>query len=126
MHYLVLVLHMMVLSLSFLVVPSGSPQNLVVVSESSRSLRLTWEPPFEENRNGLIITYTVFIVADDGTSLELTAAGTSVVAADLRPFTTYTCSVAASTSVGRGPTTPTFLLTTPEDGELNKSNLQCI
>ena len=118
MHYLVLVLYMMVLSLSFLVVPSGSPQNLVVVSESSRSLRLTWEPPFEENRNGLIITYTVFIVADDGTSLELTAAGTSVVATNLRPFTTYTCSVVASTSVGRGPTTPTFLLTTPEDGEL--------
>lgn len=103
---------------SFPLVPSGSPQNLVVVAESSRSLRLTWEPPFEENRNGLIISYTVFIVADDGTSLELMATGTSIVATNLRPFTTYTCSVAASTSVGRGPSTPTFLFTTPEDGEI--------
>ena len=103
---------------SFFLVPSGSPQNLVVVAESSRSLRLNWESPFEENRNGIIISYTVSIMADDGTALELTATGTSIVAGDLRPFITYTCSVVASTSVGRGPSTPTFLLTTPEDGEL--------
>lgn len=93
----------------------------MVVAETSRSLGLTWEPPFEENRNGIIVSYTVSIVAadDGGTSLELTATGTtSIVAADLRPFTTYTCSVAASTSVGVGPSTPSVLLTTPEDGEL--------
>ena len=92
----------------------------MIVAETSRSLRLTWEPPFEENRNGIIVSYTASIVAtDDGTSLELTAMGTtSIVAADLRPFTTYTCSVAASTSVGLGPSTPSVLLTTPEDGEL--------
>ena len=36
---------------------------------------------------------------------------------NLRPFTTYTCSVAASTSIGQGPPTATVLQTTPEDGK---------
>ena len=116
--------HILSLPSSSHAAPSGPPQNLLVVSESSRSLRLTWEPPLQENRNGLITNYTVFIVADDGTSLELTTPATSVVTTDLRPFTTYTCSVAASTSIGRGPSTPTFILTTPEDGELQKSYLK--
>ena len=91
----------------------------MIVAESSRSLRLTWQPPFVENRNGIIINYTVFIVADDSTSLQVTTPNTSIVVSNLRPFTTYTCNVAASTSVGQGPPTAAMLQTTPEDGETN-------
>lgn len=90
----------------------------MVVADSSRSLSLTWEPLLEENRNGIIIEYTVFVTADDGTAMELTATDTSLVVNNLCPFTTYTCSVSASTSEGRGPPSPTVLRTTPEDGKL--------
>ena len=100
-------------------VPSGSPQNLVVTAMSSRSLRLTWEPPFEENRNGIITGYTISITNEDGVAMEITATNTSAVVTNLRPFTTYTSSITASTSVGEGPPTATVSRTTPEDGELH-------
>ena len=35
----------------------------------------------------------------------------------LTPFTTYSCIVAAETSIGLGPFTSAFSITTPEDGK---------
>ena len=91
----------------------------MVVADSPRSLRLTWEPPLDENRNGIITEYTAFVTVDGGTAMELTTANTSLVVGNLRPFTTYSCSVAASTRVGQGPLTGTMLVTTPEDGKMD-------
>ena len=90
----------------------------MIIAESSRSLRLTWGPPSEESRNGIIVGYNVFITPDSGATMETTTTATSYVASNLRPFTTYTCSVTARTSVGQGPLTAALLQTTPEDGRL--------
>ena len=35
----------------------------------------------------------------------------------LTPFTTYSCIVAAETSIGLGPFTQEYAITTPEDGK---------
>ena len=40
-------------------VPSGPPQGLTATPTNARTLVLTWRPPAEENRNGLIRGYTV-------------------------------------------------------------------
>ena len=84
--------------------------------ESSRSLRLSWDSLPEESRNGIIIGYSVFVTPDGGVTMETTTNMTTFLAANLRPFTTYTFTVAARTSIGRGPLTPASLETTPEDG----------
>ena len=46
-----------------------------------------------------------------------TTAAAAIITDRIRPFTIYTCSIAASTRVGRGPKTAPVSITTPEDGE---------
>ena len=71
-----------------------------------------------QNRNGIIVNYTIFIIVDDSTSMEImTTAAAAIITDGIRPFTIYTCSVAASTRVGCGPQTAPLSITTPEDGE---------
>ena len=84
---------------------------------SSTSIILTWEPPLIHERNGIITTYTITqVVAGNVTVFTTTALMLQV--DDLRPFTSYTYDVAASTAIGRGPSTPATSEMTPEDGRL--------
>ena len=88
-------------------------------AETSRSIKITWDPPLVQNRNGIIVNYTIFITVDDSTTMEIMTTATAAIITDqIRPFTVYICSVAASTRVGHGPQTAPLSITTPEDGEL--------
>ena len=70
-------------------------------------------------QNGIIILYTINVtVADSGEMFQLTSTTTSLTVSTLQPFTTYFCSIAASTSVGMGPFSTVITLQTPEDGML--------
>ena len=87
-------------------------------STSSRSAVLTWDPPNAEDQNGVIVEYTINVTAvETGEEFQFTSNTTIFTVTTLRPFTTYLCTIAASTSIGLGPFSTVFTLRTPEDGE---------
>ena len=72
-----------------------------------------------------MVEYTINVSAvETGEEFQLTSPTTSLTVTSLRPFTTYRCIIAASTSVGIGPFSTVFTLVTPEDGKSTAS--QCI
>ena len=86
-------------------------------STSSRSALLTWDPPNAADQNGIILEYTVNVSAvETGEEFQLTSTTTSITVTTLRPYTTYLCIIAASTTVGIGPFSTVFTIVTPEDG----------
>ena len=102
-----------------LAAPSGFPQDVSVDSISSRSAEISWNPPLQEERNGIIISYIVTI-SEQGTDtqLQLTFTTTIVTLNMLNPFTTYSVAVSASTAVGVGPPTAQLSFITAEDGKI--------
>ena len=111
--------------LFFDAVPSGRPQNVTNGSIRSRSAVITWEPPSEEDQNGIITNYTISVaVTGTNETFLLYSVSTSITIATLKPYTTYFLRVAASTSVGQGPPSTVLILSTPEDGKF--SSVSCI
>ena len=97
--------------------PSSPPVEFVATAESSRSIRLSWNPPALEHQNGILRQYIVTLVSvGSGEPITRSAEGTDTTIAGLRPFTTYFCTVAAVT-VAVGPETETLQVTTDEDGK---------
>lgn len=100
------------------IAPVQSPQSFTGSSLSSTSLDLSWSPPFPEHQNGHIVLYFINVTSlETGSSTYYTTASTYLKVTGLSPYTTYSCIVAAETSVGRGPFTTIFTITTLEDGK---------
>ena len=81
----------------------------------------SWSPLHESDRNGIITEYTIGISAvetEEEIQLHLNSTTTSVTVTTLRPYTTYLCIIAASTSVGMGPFSTILSILTLEDGML--------
>lgn len=100
-------------------VPSGFPLSFVETIDSSRSVTFSWLPPSVDERNGVIVTYTINITeTGSGQTFQRTVPSSQsfVTVNSLLPFTTYSCSIAASTSVGMGAFSTLLTLNTPEDG----------
>ena len=83
-------------------VPSGPPQSLVS-SVTSRTLTLSWSPPLLSHRNGVIISYLITCSSGGSIINSTRTSSTSLTITGLQPFTNYTCSVRAATTVGDGP-----------------------
>ena len=99
-------------------VPETAPLNLSVQATDSQTLVLSWEPPLPEDRNGIIINYTVNITEmETGTQFQLVTDNTTITAFSLHPHYTYSCTVAAETSVGLGSYTTPRPVQMPEDGK---------
>ena len=104
--------------LYFSTVPSSPAHNVLVYSITSTSIHLSWDPPPDDQRNGIIVHYTVRIVPSlGGTNVYLNTTVTSTVITSLGPYTIYSCSVAAATSAGRGPFSSAIMVQTNEAGE---------
>ena len=98
-------------------VPSGSPTNFSVAILSSTSVRLSWQPPQAEERNGIIRQYIIRVEPSTGEAYSITTAtDSSFVVSSLRPFTSYRFSVAAIT-IGEGPHTQQIQVQTNSDGK---------
>ena len=98
-------------------VPSSPAQNVSVVSTTATTLLLRWEPPQDYQQNGIIVQYTVRVVSVDGeVSVTLDSASIDISVTTLRPYTTYNCSIAAETSIGRGPFSSVITAQTDEAG----------
>ena len=96
------------------------PENLVATALGSRTLHITWQPPVEEERNGIIRRYVINITElDSGNEYQLENVTTEITVQNLHPFYRYSYSVAAET-VALGPFTPGSIIEMPEDGKLTK------
>ena len=106
-------------NVTFVSAPSAPPEDLVAASVSSTSFVLSWSPPPTSQQNGIIREYTVNITeAQTGLSIILNSTSTSVSVLSLHPYYTYECTVSAYT-VGIGPYSDVFSITTSEDGRLH-------
>ena len=95
------------------------------MASSSTSILLTWDPPPITQRNGIITSYSITQVVA-GVSSTLSTTEQTLLVTSLRPFTSYTFEIAASTSVGLGPRTSPITENTPEAGKYYNSYLQTI
>ena len=92
---------------------------VVAASVGSTSFVLSWSPPPTSQQNGIIREYTVNITEiQTGLSIILNSTSTSVSVLSLHPYYTYECTVSAYT-VGGGPYSEVFTITTQEDGTLH-------
>ena len=96
-------------------VPSGAPKDMFA-SVQSRNLTLFWSPPLRSQRNGVIISYLITCSSGDIIINTTRTSSTSLTITGLQPFTNYSCSIIAHTSVGGGPAA-TINATTRQDGK---------
>ena len=120
----VIIIHFTFFWVAFCTVPSGFPQDVSIDSTTSQSVEISWSPPLLEERNGNISSYTITVSRQGSDSLiQLTSVTTSITVNMLNPFTTYTVTVTASTSIGVGPPSSLLSFRTAEDGKDACANL---
>ena len=86
---------------------------------------MSWSPPLAKEQNGAIINYVINIT-EDATGdrfQEFTFSAYLTIDNNLRPYYTYTCAIAAETSVGVGPFSSMISFTTHEYGIAQTMNL---
>lgn len=66
--------------------------------------------------NGIVTDYTIIVISSIGnSSFQIGSAVLTYALTSLRPFVTYSCVIAAHTSIGQGPFSTSVTVTTPED-----------
>ena len=102
-------------------VPSGPPRNLATTSVTSHSISLTWDPPTAVNQNGIICTYIIRVtVLESGENIQLMSNSTEIDLEMLHPYYTYSFVISAVT-IGPGPSSSAYNVTTEEEGKFNFS-----
>ena len=102
----------------FTAAPSAPPQLLQQTVITATSITLNWQLPPEENLNGVVRFYYVFVTElESGSSYREDSNTTNHLVENLHPFYTYTLSVAAVT-VAVGPTSDSIIVQTSETSEL--------
>ena len=102
--------------------PSGFPRSVSHVASDSRTLRLFWSPPPLEEQNGVIVKYGIHILEVETKQLRqyLTRDSTTTfVIPNLHPYYHYNYTVAAFTSAGSGPQSPTTYVQMPQDSKFS-------
>ncbi|XP_066294307.1 tenascin-X-like isoform X1 [Branchiostoma lanceolatum] len=94
----------------------GAPEDVQGIAQGSNALRVTWQPPTD--RNGVIQGYKVYYArmgTEDYIEIDTQNTELSFELSELRPWTSYTFSVSAYTSVGEGPQSSKVTTRTEED-----------
>ena len=97
-------------------VPSGPPLNLTA-EPSSVSAILRWDPPAEEDQNGVITGYLIKyqLSSDSSSQMNITVAlETELLLDNLTNGVTYNFTVAAINSNGTGPDAAMMFTTIPD------------
>lgn len=98
--------------------PGAPPNDFNATVTSPYSAFLAWNPPPQDQINGIIIGYIIRVtVLETGQNLTLYSNTTSLYVDGLRPFRTFACVIAAFTNVGVGPYSAIFTVSTPQDGK---------
>ena len=109
-----------------LTVPSGTPGSIDAQPIDSRTLLLAWEPPAEEEQNGIIREYFNISAAETSDEFQYRATNTTVIVEDLHPHYTYSFVISAVT-IGPGPYSEAYTIQMPEDGKtLNTLHILCL
>ena len=99
------------------IAPDDSPQMLAVANISATSITASWQAPSQDQHNGIIRHYTVVLQDTvSGKETTWTSLGTTTTISGLRPFTSYSCKVAAYT-VSLGPYSALVYATTLQHGQ---------
>ena len=102
------------------VAPTAPPSSFTTTYIGPRNVTLSWNPPQEGDRNGIIMSYT--ITCSDFDDVQVGASTTislTTTLADLAPYSFYSCSItAATTGGGEGPAS-VLNFTTAVDGKLH-------
>lgn len=86
---------------------------------TTESFYLSWTAPAAEHHNGEIINYVVLVTeASNGETFNVTSQQTDTEIGLLKPFTVYTCVVAAQTIAGIGPYSTAVITQTDEARKL--------
>ena len=114
------------LSFSLYIAPDGPPRDLVVYSNSSSSIIVTWEPPDLSLQNG-VITYHYITCTSIQSEQQLTVNTTELQLQlnDLETFTDYNIAVASGTAIGIGPFTSTMVTTLNKSKQLEPLERVC-
>lgn len=107
-------------------VPSEPPRDIVGTAEDSTSLIITWNPPPEESKNGVLISYKILytkislgnaVPFEDQTSMtiEVDADERTHMIENLDKWTVYEIKMAAATIKGDGPWSTPISAQTDED-----------
>ena len=98
-------------------VPSGPVQDINTTVLSSEEAVISWNAPDVAEQNGIITGYVINIThANTGQSFQRMSSSNELFLTDLQPFTTYTCRIAARTSMGVGPYSFAVSFLTEETG----------
>uniref|UniRef100_A0A671F9A5 Sidekick cell adhesion molecule 1 n=1 Tax=Rhinolophus ferrumequinum TaxID=59479 RepID=A0A671F9A5_RHIFE len=97
-------------------VPSAAPENVSAVAVSSTQILLTWASVPEQDQNGLILGYKVYVDAEPRSHVVRGNHSQSALLAGLRKFVLYELQVLAFTRIGNGvPSLPLVLERTKDD-----------
>ena len=109
--------------LLFTTAPTAPPENVTLQVAGSRAVLASWrQPPFEE-RNGVIISYTIVLVElPTNRTLIYQREGnhTELLVQELHSYYEYRCSIVAATQVGASPSSASVTIRTAEDGKANE------
>ncbi|XP_054706437.1 tyrosine-protein phosphatase Lar-like isoform X2 [Uloborus diversus] len=101
--------------------PTAPPKEVTGLALNSRSLKISWEPPPESQRNGIITFYKVLFLPSDkppdpaqATAKTVQAPDTETVLDDLNTWTQYRVWVLAGTTAGEGPLSEAITIRTDE------------
>lgn len=80
---------------------------------------MSWEPPPDDQWNGVIVQYVIHVAEIGGENFYLNVTFSSTMVTSLSPYTTYWFFIAAETSAGRGPFSSAITVQTDEAGYKN-------
>ena len=109
-----------------LTAPNGPPENFTGLAISSQNIHLYWDPPLRRLQNGFIVGYRVKVLETNTghTSIKFVSTpAMSITLTSLHPYYTYSCTVAAMTTVGLGPYSTDIYITTFQDGKSSLHNI---
>ena len=97
--------------------PITSPEDIITTATTPSTALLSWDELDMGQQNGVIMGYVINItVLQTGETLQVFSNTTSLLLEQLRPFTFYSCIIAAQTSAGIGPFSTTIMFQTEEAG----------
>ena len=101
--------------------PDGAPQNVRGQNSSSTSILVMWDQVPADQRNGIIIGYTITYqsqLENDNGNFQVDGSVRQRELPNLKEYVNYKITVFAFTAIGSGPPSHPIVVTTDQDSKL--------
>ena len=98
-----------------IIAPSKAPESLTLISITSSTVTLAWDPPPIYSHNGIIRHYIIIITDSSNEKLMYNVTGNTITISDLLPYSDYNIAVSAYT-IANGPFSSILTVITSESG----------